>query len=791
MYAATEAFHNPCGLNSTLVGVINVARADRPKLAQASDVITSITAVAAGPLITIIGDPTSIEVQALIVVLRSDCASDAENEATTIAIYFVSPFFALGPLWIVVGHIILAIVVAVAQLLIAAYLKHTDDSMLYADALKRVYFPNATHAVIQVLFMGSCYGTFELLLRGSGEGLDIAVGVVGLLYILAVPVYTAAFIKKVIVPIRFVAYARFQKKSCPIRWCLPRGFYRAVYVHRNHADVPYIANLDHNDVGNTNFDEGPLSFSERGDARDGSVGEVTSPLGKDVDPMLDPVESENKNSVNSSCSDKANGEEGDLIDESEADGGQQKEDKPLAITQNILLRSAYRSVSLYMAYPRRYFAIYANIMCILLCLLIHVVPKEMRCQDRWLAISVVFFATALILFTVRPHRAILSSIWSAVSFVFLGVLAFVETIAVLSPSTDAQAFKVALIIIIVILAIGRAIYSLFIWYLERRELKRIECPSADAVTHTKDEKNAVRTTTEVKPATTDAEKESDATTRYVADDAVEAFAKEEDVPERIHLHLDLDDADRMIEEFVAPLAPDVAAAIEMIGGDDDQDSLLRADPLHHLAAVMSEKDVSDERVSFGSVRSDSCRRGERPTVSFEPSIAAEESATQSTIPPLGQQDGSSSGGGGRVLFDAAESHCTPSGRLPSIDSAALDAQAAPMDVEIMGAYDDDFDGLDDEEEYDDDNNNGFAVAAATAWDEAMNHFGDDIDADAAAVVVPNIAELSAQTQVGGIVGLDISDESAKEAPSAQSSSSDYSDFRNVDEGNGCEETEFY
>lgn len=407
-----------------------------------------------------------------------------------------------------------------------------------------------------------------------------------------------------------------------------------------------------------------------------------------------------------------------------------------AIELSLLLRSAFRSVSLFMIHPRRYFAIYANIMCILLCLLVHVIPKAMRCQDRWLAISVVFFVTAIMLFVVRPHRAILSSLWSGVCYVLLGILTILETIGVLAPSVDVQTMKVVIIVALIILVVARTVYTIYIWYLERKELQTVERP---------EEPVEIEEATEVEEV-----EEQDAVEAAVV--AEEVVVVDDDLVE-----VDLD-ADRMIEEFVAPVAPGAFAAMEI-----DEHSLLE------VTSVQDTGEYSDKEAEKISVHSSL----DRPqTIDFEPSIP-KESETNSSAIPVEQEDDDEPD----VLFDAVESH-HPSERA-SIASEEFEVGAG------ADHFDDDYEDLDAEDESNDED---FATAAAAAWDDAIDHFGDDIDA-AAQVVVPNIATLVQPKE--GPLGADLSDESSIDLASAHSESSAESELRNVDEGDGCDETEFY
>eukprot|EP00744_Colponema_vietnamica_P002585 GILI01004027.1.p1 GENE.GILI01004027.1~~GILI01004027.1.p1 ORF type:complete len:705 (-),score=179.80 GILI01004027.1:10-2091(-) len=656
----SQAFNTDCFdyRSSSFVGEITFRRSTRAVLAQAADAVTTLTVLASSPLITLIGDPTSIEVQALVVILRSDCASDAENEATKIVIYFISPFWSMGPKYIVIGHIIISAVVVIVQLLVGAFIKRQDESE-YPDALKRGMFPAISHGITQILYMGSCYGTFELLLRGSAA-IDIVIGIIGVIYILAVPVYTTVLIVRVIKPVKYLVYESFFKKRVPIRWFYPRGYYRAVCPIRPQEDI-------------VDLDAKKSPVSGRSSPKSVTAAKVT-----DLDLIDDPQYSDTEPQTARSQDPNAVSVE--------------------QVTQNILLRGAFCTVSLFMTQPRRFFSIYGNIMCILLCLLVHVVPQELRCANRWLAISVVFFITAIMLFVVRPHRAIMASVWAGICYVFLGILTILETIGVLSPSINVQTMKVVVIVIIIILVLTRTAFSLYIWYVERQELQRLE-----AVTSEREEAAAIGD---------DAQSQRLSPRDKYIDNAPPVAAFDNESTESIVLE--------SVEESVAD------AMLSLKGSLTDGSSGNRP------TTVTVGFDGSDPKSQTGSID--------------ESAVAADDSDDDA-----------------EVVFDAVESH-HPSER----------ASVATEDFDLNGG------AANDDDESDED----FAAAAAAAWDDAIDHFGDDIDA-AAQVLVPEIVA----PRRDGLVGGEFSDSSRTQL-SYSSAGTEDEGLRNVDEDDNGE-AEYY
>eukprot|EP00388_Colpodella_angusta_P000099 GDKJ01000363.1.p1 GENE.GDKJ01000363.1~~GDKJ01000363.1.p1 ORF type:complete len:608 (+),score=88.76 GDKJ01000363.1:71-1825(+) len=583
-------------------------------------------------------------------------------------IYFLSPFWSLGPLYIVIGHLIVSAVAILAQL-VAGYVIRRQYECEFAEALKRAYFPAISHGIIQVLYMGSCYGTFELLLRESGT-LEKIIGVIGLIYILAVPVYTVILIAKVIKPVRYLIYERFFKKRIPLRWFYPRGYYRAVYTEKEKVDE---AEQKYAELDGGNADDGQESIEkdiideESVKGSDGFAGQLSP-----KEAAMDVDATSTKSAPKKKAPTDPNALTADMI------------------TENILLRGAFCTISLYMANPRRYFAIYANVMCILVCLLVHVVPQELRCSNRWLALSIVFFVTAFMLFAFRPHRAIAASFWSGICYILLGVLTILETLGVLSPSTDIQTLKVVIIIILIVLVVVRAIYSLYMWYVEDQELKRLEVPSQAAREDIVDEKMPVQ----------------------------------EDAP---------------------PTGTDSLNGLVLQSIDTLSSA---APPSTHAPSEKLSNPITEN--SSGS--------GKPTTVGFfdATNTANHASRTNSQTSVAAEEDDSA-----EVVYDAVESH-RPSERA----SVATE----------------DFDKADEEDDED------FAAAAAVAWDDAIGHFGDDIDQAAAEVIVPEVVSPDSD----GVFGRDFSDSGDQPSSHVSYSSAEAEDEgpRNVDEGNDGE-AEYY
>ena len=156
--------------------------------------------VAGGALLfLVIGDPTAVEVQLLVLLLQSkDCASAWDRDATDVLRYFLAPFVFTGDLGAVIGNCAIAAGVAILHLVavatyraVATTNRRGDKNCKgglpsWAEASATVFFPAAPLAVAQVLYAGTASHTLRALV--AGDALDAAVaGVLGFAYLLAVP----------------------------------------------------------------------------------------------------------------------------------------------------------------------------------------------------------------------------------------------------------------------------------------------------------------------------------------------------------------------------------------------------------------------------------------------------------------------------------------------------------------------------------------------------------------------------------------------------------------------------
>eukprot|EP00744_Colponema_vietnamica_P013336 GILI01018686.1.p1 GENE.GILI01018686.1~~GILI01018686.1.p1 ORF type:complete len:875 (+),score=174.11 GILI01018686.1:198-2627(+) len=181
---------------------------------------SSFASSAASAAVLIISDGTSIEVQAMVVMLLGVCSDDSES--VRFVKYFLSPFISINTQWAVIGNFLLAMVVLLAHWLIVVVnsVSSPGDSMLEVGA--RLWFPSFPLAVASILYMGVISSTFELFHSASG-GTDYFAIALGIIYLITVP----ACCLWAVLRIRpsYQPHSEYQSRGAPATWALPRGYY--------------------------------------------------------------------------------------------------------------------------------------------------------------------------------------------------------------------------------------------------------------------------------------------------------------------------------------------------------------------------------------------------------------------------------------------------------------------------------------------------------------------------------------------------------------------------------------
>eukprot|EP00658_Telonema_sp_P-2_P023646 TRINITY_DN19479_c0_g1_i2.p1 TRINITY_DN19479_c0_g1~~TRINITY_DN19479_c0_g1_i2.p1 ORF type:complete len:135 (-),score=36.14 TRINITY_DN19479_c0_g1_i2:52-456(-) len=89
-----------CSDNPWTIGTINVTPANENVLLQIFQIASTLAASVATVVIILLADGTPIEVQVLIVLLNSVCASNVDRESVILVRYFISPAIHRGWDWV-------------------------------------------------------------------------------------------------------------------------------------------------------------------------------------------------------------------------------------------------------------------------------------------------------------------------------------------------------------------------------------------------------------------------------------------------------------------------------------------------------------------------------------------------------------------------------------------------------------------------------------------------------------------------------------------------------------------
>ena len=164
-------------------------------------------------LFLVIGDPTAVEVQLLVLLLQSkECASAWERDATDVLRYFLAPFVFTGDMGAVVGNFAIVAGIVILHLVVVATYRAAGVAAggrkrkagqcpppTWAEASAAVFFPAVPFAVASALYVGTASHTMKAFVAANNDsglrGEAAVAGVLGLLYLLAVPAAAAALLR--------------------------------------------------------------------------------------------------------------------------------------------------------------------------------------------------------------------------------------------------------------------------------------------------------------------------------------------------------------------------------------------------------------------------------------------------------------------------------------------------------------------------------------------------------------------------------------------------------------------
>ena len=236
----------PCTDAPWLLGRIHVTPSTEDIVTQIFQVISVFATGVATAVVMLLADGTPIEIQVMIVLLNSLCASDVDRKSVALVQYFLSPAIHLGWWWVVVVNVCTAVgfaalhsglvaTVYAYQVHFARSFTHTstgnkkkarvgskEKSEISLAVTATLLYPGLPLAVCHVMYIGVACGTFDVL--RTKEGSEAAISTLGVAFLAAVPIFDAYLLRRVI----RVAYVPYDLLGCVpktgcLTWMYPVG----------------------------------------------------------------------------------------------------------------------------------------------------------------------------------------------------------------------------------------------------------------------------------------------------------------------------------------------------------------------------------------------------------------------------------------------------------------------------------------------------------------------------------------------------------------------------------------
>ena len=191
---------------------------------------TISTSVATGAVaLTLIsgGSGAGIDAQALAVFSLMSCASSVEAKQSGPLRYFLSPFADVGLFAMLGGNFGIIAFFSGLQMLLAKNLRMKRRIDVFSS-FAAVRFPKYSFIIASFLQQGIAFSSFVMIARSVRHGVDpleIAIGTLGSLYVVAFPIAVRQGIS-VFARVTFVKYWQFKKKSPFVRWLYPLGYWQ-------------------------------------------------------------------------------------------------------------------------------------------------------------------------------------------------------------------------------------------------------------------------------------------------------------------------------------------------------------------------------------------------------------------------------------------------------------------------------------------------------------------------------------------------------------------------------------
>ena len=216
---APNLFVLRCNLVQATAGEITVT-ATSPDMLAAAIASAGLGIAGATGLNALLLGGGAYDVQAVILLFQSNCASTLDRDTSRWMTLIVAPASFISPLVGLAGNAGLSLFVLFVQFMVYAYVRKSRNQK-YIDAAGAVRFPSISFNVIQALYIGVAFLSVSLL---SGTAMELGVGAAGLIYCLGVFAFCLWLIRENETA-RFVLYSQFLSLPAYRRWLLPTGYW--------------------------------------------------------------------------------------------------------------------------------------------------------------------------------------------------------------------------------------------------------------------------------------------------------------------------------------------------------------------------------------------------------------------------------------------------------------------------------------------------------------------------------------------------------------------------------------
>ena len=218
------AFAKTCRLLQSGLGSVTIV-ADTSSALAAAVAIVGASATGGAAMVGFLSGASAVDVQLVVVLFQSVCASALDRESTSLLLYFLSPFAGLGHSYMTLGNVAVVGLVWVLQFGMQTHFQRSRR-IGQLDAYAAVRFPSFVFSVMSLLLIGVLYGALNALFSPRNEGSPAVAYVSAAIGLLASGVMLASTIYAIRgLAAKYVQYTQFLSFKFLKKSFYPTGFW--------------------------------------------------------------------------------------------------------------------------------------------------------------------------------------------------------------------------------------------------------------------------------------------------------------------------------------------------------------------------------------------------------------------------------------------------------------------------------------------------------------------------------------------------------------------------------------